>query len=504
MKVLPRVFDNVKNIIVDGDPMLKRAPDLASMLDYWNLTDALIDGAKAVRHEGEKYLPKFPSEDEKTYKFRKQLTKFTNVYRDIVESLSSKPFEKQISLIEPGEGSIPEHILEFVKDVDGAGNNLTAFGSQSFFNGINSAIDWIFVDYPKDNNPDRVKTVADVKAQGIRPWWSHVLGRNVLEARSEVIDGTETLTYIRILEPGKPDYIRIFERDENGVVKFELYKKLAKPVANQKTSFEKIDGGDLTIEVIPLVPFMVGRRDGRTFKIYPAMRDAADLQIELYQEESGLKYAKNLTAFPMLAGNGVNPPKEADGKTPKKLATGPNVVLYTGQNPAGGSSGEWKFIEPSSESLKFLAADAETTKQQLRELGRQPLTAQSDNLTVVTTQVAANKARSAVASWALTLKDALEHALRITCMWLGEDDDFEPIVEVYKDFDTFIEGVDNEALIKMRENREISQLTFWHEMKRRNVLSDEFDPAIEKDRLLGEVPGDTEIDDGVEPPLQPE
>lgn len=499
MEKLPIVFNNDDTNVLDGDPLLKRAKDLASMVEYWNLTDALIDGKKAVQDAGEKYLPKFPTEDTITYNFRKTLTKFTNVYRDIIESLSAKPFEKQISLIDPKDSSIPERISEFIKDVDGAGNNITAFGSQSFFNGINSAIDWIFVDYPKDSNPAQIKTVEEVKVTGTRPWWSHVLGRNVLEARSAIVNGTETLTYIRILEPGSPDKVRIFERSEDGVISWSLYEKLEKPKPGHRSSFVLIDGGELTISVIPLVPFMVGRRDGRTFKIYPAMRDAADLQIELYQEESGLKYAKNLTAFPMLAGNGVNPPKEADGKTPKKLATGPNVVLYTGQNPSGGTSGEWKFIEPSAESLKFLAADAETTKQQLRELGRQPLTAQSDNLTVVTTQVAANKARSAVASWALTLKDALEHALRITCMWLDEDENYEPVVEVYKDFDTFIEGVDNEALIKMRENKEISQLTFWHEMKRRNVLSDEFDPSIEQDRLLKELPGDGPVDDIPDP-----
>jgi len=491
---LPRVFENHPSI-ADGDVMLKRAKDIASMVEYWDLTDTLIDGTAAIREAGEKYLPRFPDEDQKGYDFRKQLTKFTNVYRDIIESLSAKPFEKQISLIDNDKNPTPQHIADFVKDVDGAGNNLTAFGSQSFFNGINSAIDWIFIDYPTDENPDQVKTVADVKAKGIRPWWSHVLGRNVLEAKSEVIDGTETLTYIRILEPGAPDHIRIFGRSDDGGVFWELWQKMKKPVLENKTSFKKIDGGDLTISVIPLVPFMVGRRDGRTFKIYPAMRDAADLQIELYLEESGLKYAKNLTAYPMLSGNGVNPPKEANGKTPKKLAIGPGTVLYTGQNIAGGPSGRWEFIEPSAESLKFLASDIEQTKQQLRELGRQPLTAQSDNLTVVTTQVAANKARSAVASWALTLKDALEHALRITCMWLGEDAGYEPVVEVYKDFDTFIEGADLESLIKMRENREISQATFWHEMKRRNVLSDEFDPAIEVERLMKELPGDTDVND---------
>jgi len=195
VKKLPVVYNNSN--VLDGDPLLKRGKDIASMLEYWDLTDALIDGKKAVCDAGEKYLPRFPTESKETYDFRKTLTKFTNVYRDIIEALSAKPFEKQIMLIEPDDTEIPGSILNFVKDVDGAGNNLTAFGSQCFFNGINSAIDWIFIDYPKAENSDRPRTVAEAKASGIRPWWSHVIGRNVLEAKSEVVDGTETLTYIR-------------------------------------------------------------------------------------------------------------------------------------------------------------------------------------------------------------------------------------------------------------------------------------------------------------------
>jgi hypothetical protein len=252
--------------------------------------------------------------------------------------------------------------------------------------------------------------------------------------------------------------------------------------------------------VIPVVPFTTGRRDGRTYRYFPALTDAADLQVELYQSESGLKFARVLTAYPMLAGNGVKAQTNADG-TVKRVVVGPNKVLYGGVDAAG-NAGSWGYIEPGSESLKFLQTDIDNTIKEMRELGRVPLSATSGNLTVVSTSVSANKSRSAVKAWAYSLKDALENAMVLTAKWM--DSDYEPLVSVFTEFDDFISGKDYEVLIQMRAAGDISQLTLWEENKRRGLLSAEFDAEQEIARLLGETPVDepdgTGQDDDTSPP----
>jgi hypothetical protein len=479
-----------------GDVMLRRSPDSYAMLDYWDQTDTIIDGIKAMRNAADTYLPRFTDEQPTDYSFRLKLTKMTNVYRDAVEGLAAKPFEQEVTLVEDENKTVPEPIKTFTEDVDGSGNNLTVFAAATFFNGINSAIDWIFIDSPPID-PNAIRSIADAKAAGIRPYWSHVLGRNVLEPRSKVINGKEVLTYIRIFEPGKINHVRVFERTETGLVIWTLYewRKEERDLDGGKTHYFEISSGTVDIGVIPLVPFITGRRDGRTFKLFPAMQDAADLQIELYQQESGLKFAKNLTAYPMLSGNGVSPPKNADG-TIQKLAVGPGRVLYAPPSNAGGQGGEWVYVEPNSQSLKFLADDIDATIKQLRELGRQPLTAQSGNLTVITTAVAASKSKSAVKGWALGLKDALENAFVITALFMGiKTGEYDPTVSVYVDFDEFIEGKDIEALAAARATKDISRETYHAELKRRRVLSDEFDHDDEKERLAQEALDETPSDD---------
>src|SRR4029450_13985197 len=174
-----------------------------------------------------------------------------------------------------------------------------------------------------------------------------------------------------------------------------------KDATSSESKWELIDQGALAIDVIPLVPLIPGRRMGGSWRFVPPMQDAAFLQIEHYQQESGLKYASDNTAFPMLAGNGVSPPTDPTGK-PVTAPRGPKRVLYAPppQTGTGVVSGSWDFIEPTGTSLTFLASQLKERERQLRELGRQPLTADSGKLTVVTPAIAASNGNAAVAGWA--------------------------------------------------------------------------------------------------------
>lgn len=481
---------NAQSELIDDEELAKRSPDIAAMLEYWDKTDAIVEGWDAVKACGQTYLPKFADEENAEYDVRLSLTKFTNVYRDIVESLASKPFEQEVTF-QSGEkvSEPPDAIKNFVEDVDGEGNNLTVFLSLTMFNGINSAIDWIFIDYPTVNR-DEIRTRADQKAAGIRPFWSHVLGRNMLEIRTANINGTKKLSYVRWLEPGitSPDRIRIFERAPSGQIVWYLYEKL--PASNNaKRQWQLIDEGVLSIDEIPLVPFITGRRDGASWKIYPPMRDAADLQIQLYRDESALNFIKTMSGYPMLAANGMKPQLGPDGKTPLTIKVGPARVLY-GLPDGKGNHGSWAYVEPSAANMDFLEKNIGRTIQDLRELGRQPLTAQSGNLTVITTAVAAGKARSAVSAWTLNLKDAGENALEITAKFMSISD-YEPELNVYNEFDNFTDGgADVAALQAARVSRDISGKTFTSELKRRKILSPEFDYDAEAELLLAEGPPD--------------
>jgi hypothetical protein len=223
------------------------------------------------------------------------------------------------------------------------------------------------------------------------------------------------------------------------------------------------------------------------------MEGAADLQVEHYQQETNLKAGKEQACFPMLAGQGVSPPRGKDGKA-QEIETGPCTVLYS-ELDSNGNAGQWAYVQPSAETYKFLAEDVKRTEQQLRELGRQPLTAETGNLTVVTTAFAASKGNSAVQAWALSLKDALTRALELTMLWL-EDTTSKPDVFVFTDFGVDLQdGQSMERLITMAKEGKLSDQTLRAEAVRRGELAADFDEEQEKQRLREQGPDPDSEDD---------
>lgn len=487
----------------------KRSSDSAHMLKYWDRVDAVLDGIDGMKENASTFLPKFRDEDDKDYTFRLQCATMTNVYEDIAGSLAAKPFEQAVQFIEDEADAkrrdmdvskldpVPQEIKDFQWNVDGSGNNITVFAAHTFFTGINNAIDWIMVDMDK---PDpSIVSIADAKRRGRQPYWSHVLARNVLDVQSRMIGNKEVLTYFKMLEPGDPDHIREFERVERDgrvTILWRLWKKSSAGGAQQEYVLD--DSGVLGIDEIPMVKFVTGRREGRQWRFKPPMKSAVDLQIQMFKQESGLEHASQLTAYPMLAANGIAAPiDQTTGKPDTKVAVGPNRVLFSAPSLEGGPPGNWSYVEPGSESLKFLEQRISNTEQRLRELGRQPLTASSSNITVITAAVAAGKAKSAVKQWAYMLKDALENAVRLTVKYMAIK--YDPTIHVFAEFDDWMEGEDIEALLDMHERGAISTKTLHEEMQRRGVLSSNFTSERETIRLLNELPSE-----GVEEPDPPE
>jgi hypothetical protein len=86
------------------------------------------------------------------------------------------------------------------------------------------------------------------------------------------------------------------------------------------------------------------------------------------------------------------------------------------------------------------------------------------------------------------LKDALEQAWALTCKWLNQK--LEPTVNVYTDFGVDFEaGTELDALIKAQAQGILSKETVQDEFKRRGVLSDDFDPDEEAERLAKDEAG---------------
>ena len=488
-----------KSLMNEDGPNAKSFDHLA-MEPLWHQVTTILGGTDKIREESATYLPKFENETDLDYVERCKISKFTNVYRDIVENLSQKPFAREVQINEDA----PAEIIEFCTDVDGKGNSIHTFAGEVFFFGINYAVEWILVDYTPDVPQNATR--AQERSMGARPYWCTYRAEDVLFVESAMIAGREQFIHVRLRETKiirsgwkqeKVDCIRIFNREpiegaDGRIVgyaapTYEIWERTGTG-AGQEAWRKTTERTPITIDEIPLVPFMTGRRKGSTWQFYAPMEDAADLQIELFQQESALKHIKSLAAFPMLAANGVRPSVGEDGM-PEAVRVSPHTVLYAPPDGSSGSAGSWTFIEPNANSLRFLADDIKDTIKELRELGRQPLTAQTGNLTVVTTVFAAQKGNSAIQAWALNLKQALENCFWYTAKWMKTQ--FEIDVKIHTDFDLGMGDDDSFThVLALRSSGEISRDALLDEAKRRGILNGDYDPEEDLERLSEDVEGE--------------
>lgn len=479
--------------MADQSDMLATSGDYAAMLPYWQRVADITEGVEALRRRPRVYLPQFPNESAKNYAYRNANSKFSDIFSDIVESLSSKPFSREVGL---ANESVQERVAAVVEDADRTGNHLHVFAQDVFHAGIANAIDWILVDHTK---APATNTVAEERKAGSRPYLVRIPALNMLAVYSGMHAGREVFTYAKIDETrtvvkgGKEmvvPRVRILARDEltgkdgevvgYGHPRFEVWEKPAGADA-----WALVDQGALSIAEIPLVPFFTGRRKPGTWQITTPLKRVADLQIEHYQQETNLKSAKELTAFPVFKGEGVSPPVDAEGK-PVSIPLGPSTMLWAPLND-NGHHGSYGILEISATSLQFLSAEIDKTEAQMRELGRQPLTSGTSGITQVAAAFASQRSASAVQAWAFLLKDALEKSLRYAAQWMG--DTLEPVVYVHTDFAIEL-GADKapELLAQMKKDGDLSLATLWDELKRRAILSPEFNADDEAHRLLDEVP----------------
>lgn len=489
--------------------------DYDAMAPHWATVSTILQGAGAMRAAGLQYLPQFPNETQPDYDYRRQNAKFSNIYADIVTTLAGKPFGDEVALVD----GAPARIVALAEDIDGRGNNLHVFAAETFFDGVNDAISWIMVDYTRatPRTDGRRLSQADERAQGLRPYWVRIPASRMLAVYSDVVGGVEVITHARIREDltmrdgfdeVSVERVRVLDRAPQYAVleddtvtdrivgyapaTFTVYEKqVAKVGRRTKSDWQIVDQGEVTLGVIPLVPFITGKRLDGGWRFIPPLQGVADLQIEHYQQETALKSIKELTAFPMLAGNGVQP--NLEGGKVVAVPVGPKSVLYAPPNGENNAHGEWAFIEPSAESLKFLAEEVKATEDQMRELGRQPLSATS-GITVVAAAFASQKSTSILQAWALVLKDCLEQCLKLTADWLSES--VKPEIDWnLEDLDLAADDSAPSTLMEARKNGDLSRETLWREFRRRGVLSSDFDADQEAKRLEEEAPNpDQEAD----------
>ena len=449
-----------------------------SMSLEWELIADIMAGVKAMRRKGTRYLPQFQNESGAEYKRRLDSAPWRPEFTDVLQTLASKPFGKDVIV----KGVAPERIAGkldpatgnrttgFVDDVDGRGNSLTIFARETFLQAVAKGAHAIMVDYPR--MPEGASRADEVRL-GARPYWLQIPIENILALYTENVGGRETIVHVRIRE-------NTTERDGYGekvVERVRVYEP------GMWTLWERQPNATWTVaeegsyvrggkhDSVPLVLFFTGQRMGMQ-AVRPPLADLADLQVELYNALSRQEEVLTYASSPMLAANGIAAPTKGE-----KLEVGPKTILFA--PPVGDNvRTSFEYIQPAAANITEIRHQVEAIQRDMRRIGLQPLTEQPGNATATGQSIAAAKAHSQVKAWALMLNDAIEQALKLTSECMGLPDTIE--TEISTDFSVLpYAQFPLQALTTARENRDISRKAFLDSLKRFDVLPADFDDAAD-------------------------
>lgn len=433
----------------------------------WPLIAALLGGSAAMRRMGKTYLPQQPREDDEDWQYRLETATLYPAFERTVDILSGKPFSKQLAI---GD-NVPARIRQWLPLVDQK-RDLHVFSAAVMEEAIAYGLSGILVDYPVASG---VRTVADENAAGVRPYFVHIHCRDILGWRSQVINGKEELTQLRLLEKVEEE-----EGDFGSYVVEQvrvLYPgrwEIWRPVNDRRRKWVIYDQGTTTLSKIPFVPvygkyvsFMIGK---------PPLLSLAEMNRDHWRESSDQRDSVRFARKRLLVLTGVTEGEE--------IAIGSNYAIKL---PQGADA---KVVQGSAESVSIGRDEINTIEEQMRQAGAEMLVIRPGKITATQTHSEDQGNLCALQRIALDLEDSLDTALQFMADFVKEPTGGN--VTVYKEFgQTSMDAAAAELLLKTNQAGKLSDELLFAEYQRRGIVSPDVVYADEKGRIdaQGPAPG---------------
>lgn len=492
--------------VAKKDDPATQSKDYEAMDDDWHLIRDVLAGARVIKNGGTQYLPKFQKESQSAYEARLASTPWRPEFVDALRSLCSKPFTKEVVVNPDAPDAVQGAIVDLktkkrkgglVDDIDGQGNSLHVFARETFFHGVASGLEAIYVAWSADRP---LRTRAEEQLAGARPYWVHVRADNILALNFKVIAGRTVVSHIRIREcmieqDGFDEIevkrVRVLELNDANQPTWQVYRADADGTYHPEAAPALLLG----VTEIPIALFFTGERAGN-YRVKPPLLDLAWMQIELYRALSRKDQILTLAGSPMLVAKGMIPPQptrmlnsegvEIDVPAPQ-IEVGPGTVLFAPPAVEGVQS-DWDYIQPDAANITEVRADVDGIMEDFRRLAMQPTTPKSGNMVATGQAIDAAKSHSAVEVWATGLADALNQALMYTTQWLKISDTVTAVV--HTDFGVDVAGGEEAKIIGDAQKRGVlSKQTERQELARRGILGPEFDEAEEIVRIAVDEEG---------------
>lgn len=411
------------------------------MEPHWGLIETLLGGTYKIRKGHRKFLPQEPRELDESYDNRLQRSVLAPYYLRLERMLAGMLTRKPVRL-----DDVSDVIREQLFDVDLQGNDLQT---------------WLFAASRQCIRYGHVGVLVDAPAasENGRPYWVSYTPRDILGWRSEIKDGKQELTQLRLSEKiVVPDGLYGEKQVEQVRVltpgAFEIHQK------DQKGDFVVVDEGRTSLSEIPFSVAYSNRMG--VLESVPPLADIAELNLQHYQVQSDLSNQLHISAVPMLALFGF--PAAAE-----EISAGPGEALAL---PEGAAA---QYIEPAGNSYDAQFRRLEQIASQINELGLAAvLGAKLVGETAEAKRIDRSQGDSTMMVVAQQMQDLIDNSLRFHADYMQERNSGSSLVN--RDFmGTRLEPQEIQALLQLYTAGTITQETLLLQLEAGEVLGDDFD-----------------------------
>ena len=438
------------NIISKGN--INSTSDLYDIMsENWALPTTLMGGERSMKAAGRKYLPQEPMETNAQYEIRLNRSTLKNFFGWTVENHTGRVFNKPIVLSE----DTPTVIKDYNDNLDLMGNNINSFYRPVFRDMLIKGISYVYVDYPRTIED---MSLAEEIMAGLRPYCIHYKAEQILKAVSAVINGRVVLARVHIMEDIEED-VDLWNTKSIQQIKVLYPGRWEAYRTDVKGNWQLVDTGVTSLPYIPLFP-LYGKKIG-FFAGESPLLDLANLNRAHWQSMSDQMNITHVARVPILFGTGFN---ENDD-----IKIGASTAIL------GPDGCKLEYVEHTGQAIK--AGMDELTGLEER-MFLESLEVTESSKTATGQALSVSDVNCSLQDLSLRLQDMITMVNNCMCDWEGLDRAGNALVNT--DFGLHMrDGSEANVLLKMRQNKSISIETFHREMKRRGLLSPDFDSKVD-------------------------
>jgi hypothetical protein len=431
----------VSNVTQVNDPSMA----WVNQEPHWGLIEHLLGGTYKIRKGHRKFLPQEPRELDEAYDNRLQRSVLAPYYVRLERMLAGMLTRKPVRL-----DDVTDQIREQLFDVDLQGNDLQSWLYSTARLCIRYGHVGVLVDAPKSGETGR-------------PYWISYSPRDILGFRTELSNGAQKLSQLRLFEKvvvadglygeKQVEQVRVLTPGA-----FEIFQK------DEKGDFRVVDEGTTSLSEIPF-SVAYSNRIG-VLESFPPLADIAELNLQHYQVQSDLGNQLHISAVPMLALFGF--PAAAE-----EISAGPGEALAL---PEGASA---SYIEPAGNSYDAQFRRLDQIVSQINDLGLAAVMgAKLAAETAESKRIDRSQGDSTMMVLAQQMQDMIDNCLRFHADYLQESQAGSSLVN--RDFmGARLEPQEIQALLQLYTAGTVTQETLLLQLEAGEVLGDDFDVEAE-------------------------